>query len=87
MNHEFTEGVVRDLRQMVPEDMEIIVLDSSVRFMCGPLGSETYWLEWMSDCDWAQRLVSEAQDAVAGLKSEWGGRWPCTNACATESSA
>ena len=73
MNRALTERVVCDLRQMVPEDMEITVLDGSVRFMCGPLGGETYWLEWMTDCDWAERLVSEAQDAVGDLKSEW---WP-----------
>ena len=73
MNREFTESVVRDLRQMVPDDMDIVVLDGSVRFMCGQLGGETYWLEWMTDCDWAERLVSNLQDYMADLKSEW---WP-----------
>lgn len=62
-----------DLRQMVPEHVKLEILDDGWKFSNGLLWSVCSFVEWMSLCDLAERVLSDLQDFMADTESVW---WP-----------
>ena len=63
----------RDLRQMVPEHVELEILDDGWMFRNGLLMSASTSPGGMTLCDLAEKVVSDLQDFMADTESVW---WP-----------
>ena len=59
----------RDLSQMMPEHIKFEILYQEWKFTNGLRCS--LYLDWTTLCDLAERVVSDLQDFMADLKSEW----------------
>ena len=72
-HRELLERMFRDLREMVPEGMTLEVLNHHYRFTYRDLWSCSTVMDWMDLCQLAEQVLSNVQDFVADMTSQW---WP-----------
>ena len=70
-HREQLERTFHNLSQMMPEHIKFEILDQEWKFTNGLRWSCSSYLDWMALCDLAERVVSDLQDFMADLKSEW----------------